>query len=171
MYSHVAFHLPLSPKISEKKKWGSVPQPKDKAIKMTWALPELAHLPAPPQTTPGTSSAEEPLRIHGLTVEEYQSVYHSVVDPMLLTASGNPRRYSLDLGRAIKQRLWERLYCPRLHEEVQADGRVTITETFCHPGLFPHPPHVEFDVSDEPAPELAEWKRPKPGTNKMDNNS
>ncbi|XP_062404281.1 uncharacterized protein LOC134094679 [Sardina pilchardus] len=163
--------------ISEKTK--NVPQPKDdKAIKIPPALPEPAHPLASPQTTPSTSTAgqpettEEPLLIHGLTVEEYQGVYHSVVDPMLLTASGNPRRYSLEMGRTIKQRLWERLFCPQLHEEVQADGRVKITETFCHPALSQHPPLVELDVSDEPAPEHAErMRRPRPGTDKSRDNT
>ncbi|XP_048113630.1 uncharacterized protein C22orf31-like isoform X3 [Alosa alosa] len=160
--------------ISERKK--SVPQSKDdKAIKIPPALPEPTHPLASSQTTPSTTgqpeTTEEPLLIHGLTLEEYRGVYHSVIDPMLLTASGNSRRYSLELGRIIKQRLWERLFCPQLHEEVQADGRVKITETFCHPALFQHPPLVELDVSDEPAPEHAERKQPRPGTHKRGGNT
>ncbi|KAL2093931.1 hypothetical protein ACEWY4_011243 [Coilia grayii] len=163
------------PAILQRKKWASVsPLRDDRAIKITATRPEPAHLPTAPQTTPGAGSAkgpetsEAPLLIHSLSAEDYQSVYHSVVDPRLCTASGNPRRPNLELGRVIKQRLWERLFCPRLREEVQPDGRVTVTETFCHPGFFQHAPLMEVDVSDEPAPEHAERRRAQPDTHKME---
>ncbi|KAK0137233.1 hypothetical protein N1851_026572 [Merluccius polli] len=57
-------------------------------------------------------AAEEPLRINGLAVEEYQSLYHSVVDPLLVSATGEPRNYTLALGRRIKEQLWRALYSP-----------------------------------------------------------
>ncbi|KAF4071492.1 hypothetical protein AMELA_G00273940 [Ameiurus melas] len=39
-------------------------------------------------TTPGASSIN--LTIHSLSSPAYQRVYHSVVDPMLVTSTGNP---------------------------------------------------------------------------------
>ncbi|XP_007946182.1 uncharacterized protein C22orf31 homolog [Orycteropus afer afer] len=52
---------------------------------------------------------EDTLTIHGLPTEGYRALYHAVVEPMLWTPSGSPRRYSLELGKAIKQKLWEAL--------------------------------------------------------------
>lgn len=49
------------------------------------------------------------LTIHGLPTECYRALYHAVVEPMLWNPSGTPKRYSLELGRAIKQKLWEAL--------------------------------------------------------------
>nr|XP_019598684.1 PREDICTED: uncharacterized protein C22orf31 homolog isoform X3 [Rhinolophus sinicus] len=49
------------------------------------------------------------LTIHGLPTEGYRALYHSVVEPMLWNPSGTPKRYSLELGKAIKQKLWEAL--------------------------------------------------------------
>lgn len=63
--------------------------------------------------------------------------------------SGRPRPYSLDLGRRIKQRLWEKLNCPMFTETETIDGLVTITESSCK---GPYPPLIHVDVYDEPAP-------------------
>ncbi|XP_028002593.2 uncharacterized protein C22orf31 homolog [Eptesicus fuscus] len=49
------------------------------------------------------------LTIHGLPTEGYRALYHAVVEPMLWNPSGTPKRYSLELGKAIKQKLWEAL--------------------------------------------------------------
>ncbi|KAM8818731.1 uncharacterized protein C22orf31 homolog [Rhynchonycteris naso] len=49
------------------------------------------------------------LIIHGLPTESYRALYHAVVEPMLWNPSGTPKRYSLELGKAIKQKLWEAL--------------------------------------------------------------
>ncbi|XP_066219856.1 uncharacterized protein C22orf31 homolog [Saccopteryx leptura] len=49
------------------------------------------------------------LTIHGLPTESYRALYHAVVEPMLWNHSGTPKRYSLELGKAIKQKLWEAL--------------------------------------------------------------
>ncbi|XP_039081844.1 uncharacterized protein C22orf31 homolog [Hyaena hyaena] len=54
--------------------------------------------------------SEDKLTIHGLPTEGYRALYHSVVEPMLWNPSGTPKRYSLELGKAIKQKLWEALY-------------------------------------------------------------
>ncbi|KAM9194416.1 uncharacterized protein C22orf31 homolog [Dugong dugon] len=53
--------------------------------------------------------SEDTLTIHGLPTEGYQALYHAVVEPMLWNPSGTPKRYSLELGKAIKQKLWEAL--------------------------------------------------------------
>lgn len=49
------------------------------------------------------------LTIHGLPTEGYRALYHTVVEPMLWNPSGTPKRYSLELGKAVKQKLWEAL--------------------------------------------------------------
>ncbi|XP_058137568.1 uncharacterized protein C22orf31 homolog [Dasypus novemcinctus] len=53
--------------------------------------------------------SEDALTIHGLPTEGYRALYHAVVEPMLWNPSGTPKRYSLELGKAIKQKLWEAL--------------------------------------------------------------
>ncbi|KAL7833928.1 hypothetical protein AOLI_G00288880 [Acnodon oligacanthus] len=90
-----------------------------------------------------------PLLIHGHPTEEYQTIYHSVVDSMVCTASGCPRPYSLELGLRIKQRLWETLRCPPLREEEQPDGRLGCTEGFSSPTLRSFAPLIEVDISGE----------------------
>ncbi|XP_012869725.1 PREDICTED: uncharacterized protein C22orf31 homolog [Dipodomys ordii] len=52
---------------------------------------------------------EDTPTIHGLPTEGYQALYQAVVEPMLWNPSGTPKRYSLELGKAIKQKLWEAL--------------------------------------------------------------
>ncbi|KAK1784077.1 hypothetical protein P4O66_004316 [Electrophorus voltai] len=64
----------------------------------------------------GQLSKDEPLMIHGHREQDYQKIYNSVVEPMLRSSSGRAKPYSLELGRRIKQRLWEALHCPTLHE-------------------------------------------------------
>lgn len=134
----------------------------DRYIKNAAVLPDLRPLP-PVAPSPAQSSSEpqqsEPLLIHGHTVEEYQAIYHSVVDPMMKTKSGNDRPYSLALGRAIKQRLWERLFCPTIVERVDADSRVHITESFRAPTLKSFAPNFDVDISGEPLPGEPQQKR------------
>ncbi|KAM6155727.1 LOW QUALITY PROTEIN: uncharacterized protein C22orf31 homolog [Rhynchocyon petersi] len=62
--------------------------------------------------------SEDTLTIHGLPTEGYQALYHAVVEPMLWNPSGTPKRYSLELGKAIKQRLWEAL----CHQDTIPEG-------------------------------------------------
>ncbi|KAL7874881.1 hypothetical protein SRHO_G00058510 [Serrasalmus rhombeus] len=100
-----------------------------------------------------------PLLIHGHTTEEYQTIYHSVVDSMVSTASGQPRPYSLELGLRVKQRLWETLRCPTLKEEEQPDGQLGVTEGFSTPMLRSFAPLIEVDISEEPVPKPP--KRPR----------
>lgn len=127
-------------------------------------LPDLRPL-QPVASSPAQSSSllsealDEPLLIHGHSMENYQAIYHSVVDPMLKTKSGSARQYNLEMGRVIKQRLWEKMSCPTLVETVDADGRVHITESFSTPSLKSFAPHTDVDISGEPLPGLPERKR------------
>ncbi|KAL7831379.1 hypothetical protein SRHO_G00308820 [Serrasalmus rhombeus] len=101
-----------------------------------------------------------PLLIHGHTVEEYQAIYHSVVDSMVSTASGRLRPYSLELGLRIKERLWETLRCPTLREEERPDGQLSFSEGFSSPTLRSFAPLIEVDISGEPVPKHPQ--RPQP---------
>lgn len=101
---------------------------------------------------------EEPLSIHGRSVEEYRDIYRSVVEPMMKTRSGQRRPYSLQLGLKIKQRLWEALNCPSLEETEQPDGRVLITESFS-PTSGRVAPRIHVDISGEPLPEKPRRKK------------
>ena len=58
-----------------------------------------------------SGATEKPLAINGLGVEEYQSLYHSMVDPLLFTTSGSPRKYTRGLGLRIKAQLRQALHC------------------------------------------------------------
>ncbi|XP_054618559.1 uncharacterized protein LOC129172629 [Dunckerocampus dactyliophorus] len=77
-------------------------------------LPVASILPRVP--LPPISSSSEPLTIHNLPVEEYQRIYHEVVDAKLRSKKGRTRPYSLALGHSIKQKLWERLCRPTFTE-------------------------------------------------------
>ncbi|XP_066580387.1 uncharacterized protein LOC136771776 [Amia ocellicauda] len=126
---------------------------KERYIKNAAVIPELRPRleKALAERAASTSSLprqeDEPLWIHGLSVEEYQQVFRSVVDPMFNTSSGDPRPYSLELGREIKQKLWEALNCPRLEEIVHEDGRVEIKESFTKPGCKRK--HTQIDTTGE----------------------
>nr|XP_043888531.1 uncharacterized protein C22orf31-like [Solea senegalensis] len=71
------------------------------------------------------------LMIHGFTVPEYQQMYHSVVDPLLLSHCGKLTAYSLQLGRNIKEQLFTELAYPTLQISEQPNGRVEVMERFC----------------------------------------
>ncbi|KAI5133149.1 hypothetical protein MUG91_G81n189 [Manis pentadactyla] len=87
--------------------------------------------------------AEDMLTIHGLPTEGYQALYHTVVEPMLWNPSGTPRRYSLELGKAIKQKLREAL-CSQAAAPESAQKN-------------PLPGRKQLDVHEELLPK----KRPK----------
>ncbi|XP_063069023.1 uncharacterized protein LOC134460576 [Engraulis encrasicolus] len=139
----------------------------ERYIKNAAVLPDLRQpTPAPaPILTPkpsccnGSLAQEEPMKIHGYSVEHFKRIYHSVVDPKLTTKSGNPRPYGLEMGRVIKQRMWETFNCPSFVETEAADGRVWISETYCSPNLKPHAPLIDVDISQEPMPEKPKRKR------------
>ncbi|KAK2894806.1 hypothetical protein Q8A67_012035 [Cirrhinus molitorella] len=103
---------------------------------------------------------EEPISIHGCSVQAYQNIYRSVAEPMRKTRSGRQRPYSLELGLKIKQRLWETLNCPSLLEMEQPDGRIQITESFSTSSRS-FAPHIYVDISEEPVPEEPRRKKPR----------
>ncbi|KAK1783967.1 hypothetical protein P4O66_004636, partial [Electrophorus voltai] len=72
--------------------------------------------------------------------------------------SGQAKPYSLVLGRRIKQRLWEALFCPTLREEVKPDGQFHVTESFSTPTFNSFVPHFEVEMSGEPTPEQPKKK-------------
>ncbi|RXN21228.1 putative protein si:rp71-45g20.11 isoform X1 [Labeo rohita] len=96
---------------------------------------------------------EEPVSIHGYSVQAYQGIYSSVVEPMMKTRSGRHRPYSLELGLKIKQRLWETLNCPELVETE------LMTESFSTTNRRSFAPRVHVDISKEPLPEEPQRKK------------
>ncbi|RXN26429.1 putative protein C22orf31-like protein [Labeo rohita] len=103
---------------------------------------------------------EEPVSIHGCSVQGYQDIYRSV-EPMMKTRCGRQRPYSLELGLKIKQRLWETLNCPSLLETELPDGRILITESFTPRTSRSFAPRIHVDVSEEPLPEEPRRKKPR----------
>ncbi|RXN21227.1 putative protein C22orf31-like protein [Labeo rohita] len=108
---------------------------------------------------PSPLCQQEPVSIHGYSVQAYQGIYSSVVEPMMKTRSGRHRSYSLELGLKIKQRLWETLNCPALVETEHPDGRVLITESFSTTNRRSFAPRVHVDISEEPLPEETQRKK------------
>ena len=129
-------------------------------------LPDFRQ-PAPREATPsshigpvnGSQPVDEPLLIHGHSMEDYRRMYQSVVDPMLKMRYGQPRSYHLQMGRVIKQRLWEEPNCPTLLETEDAGGRLWISESYCSPTLKCFAPLIEVDISEEPMPVRPKRKR------------
>ncbi|RXM31048.1 hypothetical protein EOD39_7305 [Acipenser ruthenus] len=104
------------------------------------------------------STADKPIQIHGLTVTEYCKVYSDVVEPMLNTSAGKRKRYSVELGRQIKQRLWSSLNCPSLEEVEQPEGLIQVKE------VHRHAPLIDLDLSGEPMPIHPTHHTPMTGT-------
>ncbi|XP_050926940.1 uncharacterized protein LOC108876372 [Lates calcarifer] len=128
-------------------------------------LPQVSTLPPRPQPstadTQPTSTAvhpSSPVRIHNHSVEDYQKLYHEVVDDMLRYKSGRPRPYSLELGRRIKQKLWERLNHPLISTSANEDRQAHVDVSY---GAGVYPPHYDVDISGEPEPGWAPTKRAK----------
>ncbi|XP_073350183.1 uncharacterized protein [Pagrus major] len=90
-----------------------------------------------------------PLKIHNCSVEDYQRVYHEVVDDLLSYKSGRVRPYSLQSGRRIKQKLWERLDRPTITSSTYQDG-LTHVDVSYGAGVFP--PLYDVDTLGEPSP-------------------
>ncbi|XP_074474307.1 uncharacterized protein LOC141757618 isoform X2 [Sebastes fasciatus] len=108
-------------------------------------LPLLSKVsPIPQSSSAPLLHDNDPVRIHNHSVEDYQKIYHEVVDNMLHYKSGRVRPYSLELGRCIKQKLWERLNRPSFTSSVGEDG------------LEPAPPPLPDDsdkvLQPEPPP-------------------
>ncbi len=72
--------------------------------------------------------------------------------------NGRIRPYSLQLGRQIKQKLWERLNCPMMSQSDDEDGLVHVDVTY---GAGVHPPLYDVNTSGEPSPGRPPAKRAK----------
>ncbi|KAL3054844.1 hypothetical protein OYC64_017721 [Pagothenia borchgrevinki] len=121
-------------------------------------LPPVSNVAPSPRTSTAPLHLDNPIRIHNRSVEEYQLIYHEVVDNMLRFPNGLLRPYSLGLGRRIKQKLWERLDRPMFTETVDEDGLVHVDVSY---GAGVQPPLYHVDVSGEPEPEYPPAKRAK----------
>lgn len=113
-------------------------------IKNAAVLPEpaLHHTDHKKMPSGVSKSLTGPLLIHGFTVAEYQDTYHAVVDPLLFTACGKPRTYSLELGRRIKEHLFAELAYPTLQLSEGLNGEVGVMERFC---VLRPPPVIDID--------------------------
>lgn len=123
----------------------------DRYIRNAAVLPDL-HSDGGFATKKRTSSSVStsqpgPLMIHGFTIPEYQQTYHTVVDPLLFSPCGKLPAYSLELGRHIKEQLFEELAYPTLQISEQPNGKVEVTERFC---VLRPTPFIEIDSKGEP---------------------
>ncbi|XP_031174371.1 uncharacterized protein LOC116063516 isoform X2 [Sander lucioperca] len=131
--------------------WDATPQPSTSAAD----IPELLNLVPKPRTTtppadlPAPLHHDSPLKIHNRSVEEYQQIYHEVVDDMLKYKSSSLHPYSLALGRRIKQKLWEKLDRPTFTESLDGDGLVHVDVSY---GVGVYPPLYDVDITGEPNP-------------------
>ncbi|XP_005454366.3 uncharacterized protein C22orf31 [Oreochromis niloticus] len=112
-----------------------------------------AELPPVSNTAPNLQPStvaprpDSPLKIHNRSVEEYQQVYHEVVDDMLRDENGQLRPYSSELGRLIKKKLWERLNRHTMIMSTDEDGRLHVDVTY---GVEECPPEFNVDTTEEP---------------------
>lgn len=123
----------------------------DRYIRNAAVLPDL-HSDGGFTTKKRTSSSMStsqpgPLMIHGFTIPEYQQTYHTVVDPLLFSPRGKLTAYGLELGRHIKEQLFEELAYPTLQISEQPNGKVEVTERFC---VLRPTPFIEIDSKGEP---------------------
>ena len=154
--------------------------------------------PGPPANQPSSTAVNEPVKIHNCSVEDYQRVYHEVVDDLLRYVwvkhadsfnqiitfvswfknlnpsitfyttsvpstphrypSGRVRPYSLQLGRRIKWKLWERMDRPAMTSSTRQDGLTHVDVSF-RAGLSP--PLYDVDTLGEPSPGQPPLKRAK----------
>ncbi|XP_056467138.1 uncharacterized protein LOC130405873 isoform X1 [Gadus chalcogrammus] len=142
----------LDPLLVPPQRKANIPRPTAERFSRNAAvLPDVRHSQGSPTaeaareeptlTTNGRTT--EPLVIHGYAVPEYQLAYHSVVDSLLPPG----QTYSLELGRTIKEHLFEELAYPTLHISEQADGRMEVVERFC---VLRPTPYIAVDVKGEP---------------------
>ncbi|CAJ1067121.1 uncharacterized protein LOC117812951 isoform X1 [Xyrichtys novacula] len=101
---------------------------------------------AVPGRQPSTAPVQNngPLMIHHYSVQEYQQLFHSVVDDMLGYKTGRPH-----LGRVLKQKLWERSDRPSFSETADENGLVHVGVSY---GVGVFPPLFYVDTSLEPKP-------------------
>lgn len=118
----------------------------ERYVKNAAVLPNL-HSPSsdrdmPQEQSSPSSAMPEPLMIHGFTIPEYKTTYHSVVDPLLLTSCGKLMPYSLKLGRTLKEHLFKELAYPTLEILEQPNGKLEMTERFC---ILRPTPFIDLD--------------------------
>ncbi|XP_030298292.1 uncharacterized protein LOC115596938 [Sparus aurata] len=124
-------------------------------------LPVVSNVPpGPPANQPSSTgvNCDGPLKIHNYSVKDYQRVYHEVVDDLLRYQSGRVRPYSLQLGRRIKWRLWERLDRPAMTSSTHQDGLIHVDVSY---GAGVSPPLYDVDTLEEPSPGQPPLKRAK----------
>ncbi|CAJ1078201.1 uncharacterized protein LOC117812951 isoform X1 [Xyrichtys novacula] len=131
------------------------PQSTSEPSELPQVFPMVHHFQPP--TTPQLD--DSPLQIHHQSVEEYQQLYHAVVDDMLQYKDGRQRPYSLALGRLVKQQLWERLDRPQFTETVDDNGLVCVNTSY---GVGVNPPLYDVDTSHEPMLKTSPRKRVPP---------
>ncbi|XP_062275466.1 uncharacterized protein C22orf31-like [Scomber scombrus] len=123
-------------------------------IRNAAALPDL-HLPHSDKALTFKENSSDrlptsqpgPLMIHGFTVPEYQHTYHMVVDPLLFSSCGQLSAYSLELGRTIKEHLFNELAYPTLQLSEQPNRKVEVMERFC---VLRPTPVIDIDNNGEP---------------------
>lgn len=125
----------------------------DRYIKNAAALPDLKKphsdtaLSTEDKNTSSLSTAQPGPLIHGFTVPEYQQTYHSVVDPLLFSPSGQMTAYSLQLGCIIKEHLFAELAYPTLQISQMPNGKVEVMERFC---VLRPTPFININSKGEP---------------------
>uniref|UniRef100_A0A4X2KVT2 Uncharacterized protein n=1 Tax=Vombatus ursinus TaxID=29139 RepID=A0A4X2KVT2_VOMUR len=134
--------------VSEDLQYGAITQTPPEEIEGTAGIIQ----DLPPENRSDQHS-QEALVIHGLSAERYTALYHSVVEPMLWNTSGTPRRYSLELGKVIKRKLWEAL-CSQATTPSPGAG----SGSCLNDAIVPRKrtgPKLERDASEPPA--MAKW--------------
>lgn len=124
----------------------------DRYIRNAAILPDLRSDSLPPAKKRTSAhcvltAQSQPLMIHGFTTLEYRQTYHAVVDRLLFSAGGRPVTYSLELGRLIKEHLFEELAYPTLQISEESSGKVEVTERFC---VLRPTPVIDVDSRGEP---------------------
>nr|XP_029138748.1 uncharacterized protein LOC114922143 [Labrus bergylta] len=160
-------HSAHPPRPAQKRKRTSAARPSTSSAEHLVPRPRSpippADLPLVSDEAPGPRPSTAPLQpdgdlnIYNRPVEEFQLIYHAVVDDMLKFKSGRPRPYSLELGRRLKQKLWERLDRPSFTESVHEDGRMHVDMSVGGDRVYP--PLYDVDTSGEPEPGRPPVKR------------
>ncbi|CAL8262854.1 unnamed protein product [Merluccius merluccius] len=78
----------------------------------------------------GAPSNQQPLLMHGLSVEQYRAVYNTIVEPWASSTRPSTDNTPTALGRDLKHKLWMAMDRPKLEEVMAEDGRVEVRETF-----------------------------------------
>ncbi|XP_043375500.1 uncharacterized protein LOC122461163 [Dermochelys coriacea] len=104
------------------------------------------------------AQAVQPLRIHGLSLDQYQQLFRSLVEQEVGPAE--PPGHGLEWGRRIKEQLFYAVGCPRYQQLVGPDGHVRVMEYAHRTGHRQAPPHYDIDTGDEEPPGTKEAPGP-----------